>query len=174
MFFIQLQPRFYEPDGVRGGACDDAGTGRCAEVHKGGFLAAIEFIGDDALAVAVCVEIYSAGGDDAAEVGPQAFEQRAPAFQFFDVAVAYGSVMALRLEGRWDVRENLEGLRKVAKCLAADALGVEVDACGDAAGFDLLLIEIALQTGFDDVERGSDEGGSHAAGPISTVSPYPL
>ena len=41
------------------------------------FLSAVELVGEDLFAVAICEEINRARGDDANEHGPEALKQRA-------------------------------------------------------------------------------------------------
>lgn len=72
---VELQPGLDHPDWVGRCTGDDAGQGRRAEVHPGRVLAAVEMLGDEALAVAVGEEIDGAGGDDADQVRPQALEE---------------------------------------------------------------------------------------------------
>ena len=55
-------------------------------MHQRRFLAAVKLLRDYALAIAVRVEVYGACGDDAAQVGSEAFEETAPALYPANVA----------------------------------------------------------------------------------------
>ena len=54
---VELEAGLDHPDGVCRCAGDDASEGRRAEVHPGGVLAVVEIVANNALAVAVRVEI---------------------------------------------------------------------------------------------------------------------
>lgn len=58
VLLVELKAGLDEPDGVGGGACDDAGDCRSAEVHPGGLDAVVEGVGYYAFPVSVGGEIY--------------------------------------------------------------------------------------------------------------------
>ncbi len=84
MRLIELQPCLDDPDRVRGGASHDARRRRGAEVHPGGFLPVIEVLTYEPFSVAVGVEVYGTRGHHADEIGAEAFEESAPAFDAVD------------------------------------------------------------------------------------------
>ena len=53
-------------------------------MYPSGLFAIIEFLRNELLAIAVCVEVDSAGWDDADEVRTEAFEEGAGAFDARD------------------------------------------------------------------------------------------
>ena len=84
MVLVQLQARLDEPDGIRRRAGDHACHGGSAEMDPRTFCAPVELFGDHPLPVPVGVEVYGARGDDAGEVGAEAFEEGPPAFDAVD------------------------------------------------------------------------------------------
>ena len=53
-----MQTGFDEPDGVRSSAGYETSDDGSGQVNTGGFLAVVEVVGEDALAVAVRPEVY--------------------------------------------------------------------------------------------------------------------
>jgi len=76
---VQLEARLDQPDGVRGRRRDDAGEDGGREMDPCRLLAAVEVFRDQPLPVAVRVEVDRPGRHNADQVGPQPFEQCAPA-----------------------------------------------------------------------------------------------
>lgn len=66
---VELDARLHHPDWIGGGAGGDAGDGGGGEVDRPHVLAAfgVEVVVEDALAVAVDVEVDAAGGDHSDE-----------------------------------------------------------------------------------------------------------
>lgn len=146
---VELQARLDEPDGVGGGARRDAGDDGRAQVHPGGLAPAVEVVREQALAVAVDVEVDGARGDDADQVGPQPLEQGARAL--------------LPLHGAQD-------LQRLGEVEEARAQGVgRGGGVGGARGAELGLVEVGLEAGFEDVEGGGEGRGCHAADSIQVV-----
>ena len=86
VLLVELEARFHEPDRV--GGC--AGYYSCRrggeEVNGGCFLPVEEEVAVDSFAVPVGPEVDRASRHDADEVGAEAFEEGAPAFDFGDLA----------------------------------------------------------------------------------------
>lgn len=61
MLSVELEACLDEPDGVGGGACDEAGDGSSAEVYPGSLDAIVEGVGYYAFPVAVGGEVYRSG-----------------------------------------------------------------------------------------------------------------
>jgi hypothetical protein len=51
-----------------------------------------------------------------------------------------------------NVPKNLEGFYEMSSSLPDESTFMHVDAQGCAAGCELMLVEVGLQTGFDDVQ----------------------
>lgn len=106
MLFVELEACLDEPDGVGGGACDDAGDGGSAEVYPGGLNAVVEGVGYYAFPVAVGGEVYRSGRtncqlffafvgmigipcrDNPTEIRTKALEKSLPAFNLVYVSAA--------------------------------------------------------------------------------------
>lgn len=58
VLLVELEARFDKPDGISGGACNDAGDGCSAKVHPSGLNAVVEGVGYYAFPVAVGGEVY--------------------------------------------------------------------------------------------------------------------
>lgn len=148
---VELQPRLDHPDGVRRRRRHDPRRRRRRQVHPRGLAPAVEVLCDDALPVAVGVEVDGAGGDDADEVGAQALEEGA------------GPLDAV------DRRQDLERLGEVVHRGAEGCEGLEVR----ARAADLRLVEVGLQAGLEDVEGRRQGRGRHAANAGVPIS-FPL
>ena len=109
----------------------------------------VEMCAHEPLAVAVHEEIYRARGHHAGEIRAQAFKVRAPAL------------------GARNGDEDLKRFPPVQESAAEEGEGVwwGDPACGARVG-ELGLVEVALQTGAEDVEGSGEEGGCHAAEPV--------
>lgn len=131
---VELQPRLDEPDGVGRRARDDAGRHGARQVHHGVGGVEPRPLRVDALACAVDVKVDGARGHHAHQVGSQSLEERPRALESVHVA------------------QNLHRLGRVV-CNGAQR-AEPLLAHGLARRSQLCLVEIGLETGLEDVERG--------------------
>lgn len=82
----QLQPRLDNPDRIGGGSCNYTSEGGGCEMDIGVFHSAVEVVGNNVLAVAICVKIDRARRDDAYESGTETFEEGPGGFFSVDVS----------------------------------------------------------------------------------------
>ena len=106
----------------------------------------VKFLADDPLAVTVGEEIDRSSRDYADEIRAQPFEEGAPSFKAVD-GKEY-------LKGFVEVEEGAS--RKGKRSWRRDMFG-------RTGGLDLRLIEVRLQSSFEDIKGRSEDGGGHAS-----------
>lgn len=155
---VELQARLDHPDGVGGRRGGDTGNGTGRNMHPRGLLATVPVFRHEALAVTVDEEVDATRGDDADQVGPQTLEQRAPAL---------GAV-----DGGQDVDGVAEVVHRGARRVEPDGdLGFGGGGTGSS---ELGLVDIGLQSGFQDVEWRGEGCGRHASDSVRSVDSQQL
>ena len=109
-------------------------------------LSMVEMIRNNPLSISICEEIYTPCRHNTNQVRSKSLEQCAPSFDFVDG------------------EEDLESFAEVKEGAASGREGgVWVDAHLGAGGVELGLVEVGLEAGFEDVERGSEGSCCHAS-----------
>lgn len=93
---VKLEASFDEPDGVGGGAGDEAGSRCGTDVHDGGVGRQNRV--EKVLGLRVGAKVNGAGRSDADEVGPQAFEQGGGSLVLHNMAQALHQAHRLGLQ----------------------------------------------------------------------------
>lgn len=150
---VELESCFDDPDRACYCACHDPCGRCCEEMYPRCFFAVVELLADYALTIAVCIEINSPCRYDSNEIWTEALEQRTPSLH----------------SGHGE--KDLKCFTNMEEGAPGDGESMDRrNATGGSRCRQLALVEVGLQTGFEDIKGRCYNGRGHAAGTFAIAS----